>query len=710
MTALPETPAQKKSSDAVNESRHDDHSDDDSELHQDGIGEGENSVIKNEKGHEDGHYTEEANTNYSLFSNPARLGEMRQELFDLKDEIELPAEDFEEYFPFVDNVWRKYKLDPKDTEQTIDTFCCRLRPSNQNKTSTPKPPVEGKQQRRKRKREEKTCSMLMKVTYIASPVKKVKISRAVPSDVSHSHDLDYMDQTKRNSAVMDVARREAFRGFLPGSIFWKMQEEPEKMDAAGGKYMKVSDVRNVQYPWRQQNATVTLKAHSGYSQQRTGPRQPKASTATSTPSTPQHKVARPHQPIQQYTPHPPPPPPQPQPQSQPPPPPPPNAYPLPPVLPPGTLNYPELAKDFLKPYLPYVPRIASQARPHITLTWATSLDSRIALMPGVQTAISGPETKAMTHFLRSQHDAILIGVQTAISDNPGLNCRLVGAGGYGGSDRALQPRPIIIDPRGRLQIHPSMRLLKSASEGKGLGPWIVVGPGVKLHPTAVTTLKAHGGEFLQINEIHPDRGLDWESLFSIFHREGIKSIMIEGGGRVLSELLKPRYANCVDSVIITIAPTFFGRGGVEVSPETTYENQQPIPSRLQEVKWQPMGQQDMVLCGKLEKSNVPPRLPGIHEFSQQANHNHPPPLHTHPLQPPQQPQGPLRPSQVPPPHGSHVPTTLQPPIHTIGPAHSLPPIQQNGTGPLPAPPVPGPPSGKSPKFRHYGPPPGPLRH
>lgn len=702
MTTPVQTPTRHEVSQSQEDSRLDDHSEDDSDVNRNG----DVDRDKQEKleDHDD-HYKEEADTSYSLFSNPPNLVAMRRQLFEVKDEFEMSAQEFEEYFPFVDNVWRKYRIDQKDNDPNCETFCCRLRPSNQHKSSTPKAPAEGKQTRTKRKREEKTCPMLMKVTYIASPIKKVKVTRVTAPDLEHSHDLEYMDHNKRNTAIMDVARREAVRGFLPGSIFWKMQQEPDKMDEAGGKHMKISDVRNVQYPWRQQNPTAILKAHVGYTQQRTGPRQPKlASTmaAASAPPTPNNGAIQ--RQIQSYVPFP----------LQPPP----VAQLAPTPLPQGTLNYPEHAKEFLYPYLPHVPRIASQSRPHITLTWATSLDSRVALLPGVQTAISGPETKAMTHFLRSQHDAILIGVKTAMSDDPGLNCRLAGAGGFGGPDRAMQPRPIVIDPRARLHIHSEMRLLRAVREGKAQGPWVVVGPHIKLQPQAVTTLKAHGGEFLQINEIDPYYGLDWEALFSIFHREGIKSIMVEGGGKVLSDLLKPRYAHCVDSIIMTIAPTFFGKGGVEVAPDTAFDGQQPIQTRLANVKWQPMGQSDMVLCGQLDKARTQPRLPGIQEFSRQPASTPVAPQHAAPpsvLPPPQQ-HAPPPPSQGPP--------AAQHNANPLAPQTQGPPPLQNNASPLPASnahilPAPQPvqpprplaqingastsaPPGKSPKFRHYG--------
>jgi len=107
---------------------------------------------------------------------------------------------------------------------------------------------------------------------------------------------------------------------------------------------------------------------------------------------------------------------------------------------------------------------ADGRRPFVTLTFAMSLDSSLAMTPGQPLALSGPESKAMTHYLRSRHDAICVGVGTAIADDPGLNCRLAGA------TQADQPRPFVIDPRARWRPHPDSRVLQAARAGLGLAP------------------------------------------------------------------------------------------------------------------------------------------------------------------------------------------------------------------------------------------------
>lgn len=63
----------------------------------------------------------------------------------------------------------------------------------------------------------------------------------------------------------------------------------------------------------------------------------------------------------------------------------------------------------------------SPSRPFLTLTFAQSLDAKIAGIGGQQLALSCSESMVMTHWLRSKHDGILVGIGTAMNDNPQLN-------------------------------------------------------------------------------------------------------------------------------------------------------------------------------------------------------------------------------------------------------------------------------------------------
>ncbi|KAK0636957.1 riboflavin biosynthesis protein Rib7, partial [Bombardia bombarda] len=237
-------------------------------------------------------------------------------------------------------------------------------------------------------------------------------------------------------------------------------------------------------------------------------------------------------------------------------------------------------------------------RPFVTLTFATSLDSSLALAPGVRTILSGPQSKAMTHFLRSRHAAICVGVGTALADDPGLNCRLSSTSG--GTQH--QPRPIVIDPHARWAITEDAKVLQLARAGQGLAPIIVVAEGTEPPAERRALLERHGGRFLFV-EARADGGgggrrFGWEDVLAAVAAEGLESIMIEGGGQIINSLLTPPDSGLIDSVIVTIAPTWLGQGGVVVSPARATANAASL--RLTGVEWHPLGE-DVVLCGRISR-------------------------------------------------------------------------------------------------------------
>lgn len=502
----------------------------------------------------------------SLIDNPPNLARIRRVLFECKDPIEISLEEFETYWPFIDNVWVKQRTNAsKEGHCTTDYYMCRLRRPT-HRTSETRPLPEGKRPRKKRVREGGLCNFQIKVVRFDGAYTTVTIARTPGSGSVHSHDLDYIDRVKRNSGLMEFARRESAKGYLPSSIFTKFQEEPQKLTEAGGSFLTVTDVRNVSAKWRIQNPDVKLVPHDGYELVK-GHGIVKSGSAVNTGEAIQTQTTPPGTSTH---------------------------------LPPDTLSFPSFSLDFLQPYLPN--HAEKRELPHVTLSYASSMDSKISLLPGMQTVLSGPEAKLMTHYLRSRHDAILIGVGTVLADNPGLNCRLEGAGGFGGLGRMWQPRPVVIDPMGRWPIHPECRMLRTAVEGKGKAPWVVVSPGAQINPQRLMMLKGYGGDFLRIVEYNQNWRLRWEAVLRALASEGIKSVMIEGGATVLSELLNPEYTNFIDSIIVTVAPTYLGRGGVSVSPDSKLDQEGKPNAALnpRDVKWTPLGQ-NVIMCGNIRQ-------------------------------------------------------------------------------------------------------------
>ncbi|KAK1766689.1 5-amino-6-uracil reductase [Phialemonium atrogriseum] len=268
------------------------------------------------------------------------------------------------------------------------------------------------------------------------------------------------------------------------------------------------------------------------------------------------------------------------------------------------LHFPPEEALKLEPHLP--PPLHQDANttggddlPFVTLTFATSLDSSLALAPGVRTALSGPQSKAMTHFLRSRHAAILVGAGTAIADDPGLNCRLALPPGAGAGH---QPRPIVLDPSARWPVGDETRVLRLAGEGAGLAPFVIArrDRAAAVAAERREALKRRGGKYIFLEPSGGGGGgggrFAWADVLRALAREGLGSVMVEGGGHVINSLLEGPNSGFVDSVIVTIAPTWLGKGGVVVSPDRADESAAAV--RLTGVSWHPLGE-DVVMCGKL---------------------------------------------------------------------------------------------------------------
>ncbi|KAK8010699.1 riboflavin biosynthesis protein Rib7 [Apiospora arundinis] len=282
----------------------------------------------------------------------------------------------------------------------------------------------------------------------------------------------------------------------------------------------------------------------------------------------------------------------------------------------STLTFPEADARKLEPHLP--PRRSSPAPtpsssstrgdappdslPFVTLTYATSLDSALALAPGTRTTLSGPQSKAMTHYLRSRHAAICVGVGTALADDPGLNCRIAPSGSA--NERPQQPRPIIIDPRQRWAFTSQSKVMQLARAGRGLAPYILIAAAGPEPPAERRRLLEElGGKYISLGGSPSSSVMEWRDILRAVKAEGLDSIMVEGGGQVISSLLGAANADLINSVIITIAPTWLGGGSVFVAPARRLEGDgNPVAAgRLVDTAWIPLGE-DVVLCGKISKA------------------------------------------------------------------------------------------------------------
>ena len=174
-------------------------------------------------------------------------------------------------------------------------------------------------------------------------------------------------------------------------------------------------------------------------------------------------------------------------------------------------------------------------RPLVTLSYAQSLDGSLAAVKGQPTQISGPESAALTHTLRANHDTILIGIGTVLADDPRLTARLVA-----GED----PRPVILDSKLRIPL--DTKLVQTNP------PWIAATEGADDDKARVLT--SLGARLFYLPTAQDGR-ISLPDLVGILYREGVRRLMVEGGARVISSFLE---AYLVDFMVVTISPLILG--------------------------------------------------------------------------------------------------------------------------------------------------------
>ena len=179
---------------------------------------------------------------------------------------------------------------------------------------------------------------------------------------------------------------------------------------------------------------------------------------------------------------------------------------------------------------------AQHGRPLVTLAYAQSLDGSISAGRGQPLGISGPAAQELTHRLRSAHDAILVGIGTVLADNPLLTVRLV---------EGPNPQPVVLDSRLRFPLQ--ARLLSGPHS-----PWIAMGASA---PAASRlALEKAGARLLYLPSDEGGR-VSLTALLDCLGQQGVNSLMVEGGARVITSFLAE---GLVDQVVLTIAPVFVG--------------------------------------------------------------------------------------------------------------------------------------------------------
>ncbi|HEU4401564.1 MAG TPA: bifunctional diaminohydroxyphosphoribosylaminopyrimidine deaminase/5-amino-6-(5-phosphoribosylamino)uracil reductase RibD, partial [Candidatus Polarisedimenticolia bacterium] len=186
-------------------------------------------------------------------------------------------------------------------------------------------------------------------------------------------------------------------------------------------------------------------------------------------------------------------------------------------------------------------RHAVSGVPFVTLKAGMSLDGRIATRGGESRWITSRRSRAAARLLRARHDAVLVGVNTVLSDDP----RLTAAGTRGRGGRG--PVRVVLDAR--LRTPPGARLLRDA--GRRAEAVILTLPGAPV--ARRRRLEKAGSLVLELPGRDGRIGLG--SALRELGRRGVTSVLVEGGSEVLGAALDQGIG---DRLVLFVAGRLFG--------------------------------------------------------------------------------------------------------------------------------------------------------
>ncbi|MCP5468375.1 MAG: bifunctional diaminohydroxyphosphoribosylaminopyrimidine deaminase/5-amino-6-(5-phosphoribosylamino)uracil reductase RibD [Deltaproteobacteria bacterium] len=177
--------------------------------------------------------------------------------------------------------------------------------------------------------------------------------------------------------------------------------------------------------------------------------------------------------------------------------------------------------------------------PWVILKVASSLDGRVALANGQSKWITSEESRDQVHQLRSQVDAILVGVGTLQADDPELTARL--------KLPVRQPQRVILDPQ--FKSSPQARVFHPNDR-----PTLLFSSLQKLGSDQYTKWESHTVEFLSLPHLKNGQ-LNLKSLLKKLGEKGVTSLIVEGGSKVWTQFVLQEVFN---EVWYFVAPKILG--------------------------------------------------------------------------------------------------------------------------------------------------------
>jgi len=207
-------------------------------------------------------------------------------------------------------------------------------------------------------------------------------------------------------------------------------------------------------------------------------------------------------------------------------------------------------------------------RPHVILKLAVSADGKAGAPGRKPLAITGEAARDRVHLLRAQSDAIMVGIGTALADDPMLTCRLSGM-------EKNSPVRVVLDCA--LRLPPASRLAHTARD---VPVWVITGG--QAPRAAEDALLSEGVTIFRAAQ--SDGRVDLAAVLKLLAARGVTRLMVEGGPTLAAALLA---ADLIDEAVMFQSSKVVGTDGVDAldglpltaltqSPRLKYVMSEPV--------------------------------------------------------------------------------------------------------------------------------------
>ncbi|HIE17716.1 MAG TPA: bifunctional diaminohydroxyphosphoribosylaminopyrimidine deaminase/5-amino-6-(5-phosphoribosylamino)uracil reductase RibD [Dehalococcoidia bacterium] len=240
-------------------------------------------------------------------------------------------------------------------------------------------------------------------------------------------------------------------------------------------------------------------------------------------------------------------------------------------------EYEERAREINEGYIKFI----TTGMPFVIAKFAMSLDGKIATQNGDSKWISGDESRKFVHYLRHIVDAIMVGANTVVADDPQLSAR--GCSGKGGKTKQ-QPLRVIVDGRGRTPL--SARVFEEPGN-------TVIAVAKPFDAKKMEDFLKAGAEVV---ELPAEQGvIDLGELLNLLGKRQVTSILVEGGNKLFGSLFD---RGLIDKVLAFISPIIIGGEGAKSAVGGNGVGRVAEALRLNRVKISELGD-DILISGYL---------------------------------------------------------------------------------------------------------------